>query len=100
MKSEILKPVHLTFSKKNLDVANILEKVSKDGTKKTDYICQAVRFYFARCKSENPAADFNFEEKFKKLFYKYMEIYLSQNDTTKSTLLDLSGINKTDLADD
>lgn len=102
IKKETFKPVLLTFSKKNLDVANILEEISKDGTKKTDYICEAVRFYFAHGKSQNqiPAADFNFEERFKELFDKYMQIYLSENSITKNTLLDLSGISKTDLADD
>lgn len=103
IKKETFKPVLLTFSKKNLDVGDILEEVSKNGTKKTDYICEAVRFYFnqhGKIQNQIVAADFNFEERFKELFHKYMGIYLSENAIAKNTLFDLSKINDADLQDD
>lgn len=102
IKNEILKPVSLTFSKKNLDVADILDEISKDGTKKTDYICEAVRFYYEHggINNTNSLRVEELEGKFKELFYKYMGIYQNENKVPKDTIFDLAGIDKSDLEDD
>lgn len=102
IKNEMLKPVLLTFSKKNLDVAAILHEISTDGTKKTDYICEAVRYYYnLKGSLQNQAllSDSAFEEKFQVLFYKYMDRYLSEH-AIKSTSFDISEITEADLGDD
>lgn len=102
MQNEILKPIHLTFSKKNLDIADILNEISKDGTKKTDYICQAVRYYYnskSILKNQDLINDTAFEEKFQVLFYKYMDRYISEHDI-RSASFDISEITREDLADD
>lgn len=101
IKNEILKPVSLTFSKKNMDVADILDKVSKDGTKKTDYICEAVRFYYEHGGINTHVVEIKeMEEQFKVLFYKYMEVYQIENNVSSNNIFDTSNISKSDLEDD
>ena len=84
-----------------MDVANILDRVSKDGTKKTDYICEAVRFYYYHKDHLSGAAAFDDEaldKKVKELVNKYMNE--SQNEKSSTSNINLSGISKSDLEDD
>lgn len=101
IQSELLKPVLVKFSKKNTDVADILNEISKDGTKKTDYICKAVRFYYryGEMNKPSPMAE-DLEEKFKELFYKYMGIYQNENTIHSNNIFETCNISKSDLEDD
>lgn len=100
MKNEELKSVLLTFSRKNVDVFDILNEISKDGTKKTDYICDAVRYYrHGETNKSSPMMNKDFEENFKELFYKYMDIYNSDHNVS-SSIFDTSDLSKSDLEDD
>lgn len=101
IKKEIGNSVLVTFSKKNSDVIKILDEVSSSGTKKTDYICEAVRFYYYHKDSNvlNKSIDkSDLKNEVRKLVYKYMEEYKSNNK--KLNAFDISGISKSDLEDD
>ncbi|AGK96608.1 hypothetical protein [Clostridium pasteurianum] len=97
IKKEIGNSVLVTFSKKNSDVIKILDEVSSSGTKKTDYICEAVRFYYYH-KDSNVLNKSGLEKEVRELVYKYLEEY--QVNNKKSNAFDISGISKSDLEDD
>lgn len=51
-----IKPITLTFSKKNKDVARMLSELAESGEKKTDILCNAVRYLYNRggeCREED-----------------------------------------------
>lgn len=102
IKKDLPNSVLLTFSKKNFDVADILEEVGNHGTKKTDYICEAIRFYYKnKNRFLNAAPLFNEQELDKRvqhLVYKYLSEY--QKKFENQAKFDISEINKSDLEDD
>ena len=95
-------PILLTFSKKNQDVYNILKEVCKSGIKQTDYICEAVRFYYKH-KDKIEIRNSIDESKIKELVFKYMDMYVESkgNLQIKSTsIFDTSNLTAKDLEDD
>ncbi len=104
IKNELSKPIFLSFSKKNYDVAEILNKISKDGIPKTDYICEAVRFYFNNKNLNSSFSKIELEDMVKKMVYKYLNEYLKSNSTfnteDKINLPQDSNITAADLEDD
>ena len=101
IKKETGNSVLVTFSKKNSDIVKILDEVSRSGTKKTDYICEAVRFYYYHKDSNisNKSIDKSeLEKEVRELVYKYMKEYYDNNK--RSNAFDISEISKSDLEDD
>lgn len=96
----------LTFSKKNSDVADILEEISKGGIKKTDYVCEAVRFYYHNKNKLQTVSLFDdaaLDIKVKKLVYKYLHEFQGEGKKCKTgsaDTFDFSGISAEDLKDD
>lgn len=94
-------PVLLTFSKKNSDVKDILDEISLDGTKKTDFICDAVRFYY---KYKNSSKAFMNEEalekKVEQLVHKYISKQEKESCPTEDTNINISSLKASDLEDD
>lgn len=93
-------PVLLTFSKKNYDVNEILKEVAKSGVKKTDYICEAVRFYYKS--RDEPSSKIVDKEHFEKLFLDCMKKYCKCDGTSNNLKsgFDFSALSKRDLEDD
>lgn len=98
-----INPVTLTFSKKNEDVYYILKEIAKDGTKKTEYICNAVRAAYRKELNINERAD-NQLNNVENIIESILEKKLGQflNDKTiivpdKNELMDISNISSQDL---
>lgn len=99
-----IKPISLTFSKKNEDVYYILKDIAKDGTKKTEYICNAVRFFYENqdnvnrtTRNTSDVSSLNKEVIEDIVAKKVAEIL--NNSITEQTI-DISDIDDKDLADD
>lgn len=99
------KPITLSFSKKNIDIREILNEVSEQtGIKKTDYICEAVRFYYNNkdnVKNDSGLSKNEVEHMLESLLDKKLEKLLIDKDIKISKeQVDISDISKDDLGDD
>ncbi|MCR3758905.1 hypothetical protein KYB31_07865 [Clostridium felsineum] len=95
-------PILLTFSKKNQDVYKILKEVCKNGVKQTEYICEAVRFYFKN-KDEMSIGSSVDKSEIKDLVFKYIAMYAEgkENEQIKApSVLYTSSLTAKDLEDD